>query len=321
MRMSTNMIYQQNLSSVINGQSLLMQASMQVVTGKRVLSPSDDPLAAAQAIRVSQALAENNQYALARTFANHNLSMEENVLSSAADTIADIKTLLVNAGNGTISDNDREALATQLEGLKEQLLGLANSTDGNGRYLFAGYANDKPPFVQQEDGAVVYQGSQSAIEQKVDSYRTMTIGRPGDSIFMALTSNAKPEPDGSPSESNVFNSIDIALKALRTPLEGADDATREQVTAALDKATRGLDNNFNNVLSTRAVLGTQLQELDVLDNIGLDHNIHHQDKLSDLVDADMAEAISAQMIRFVALQASQHVFTQMQDLSLFKMMR
>ncbi|VTR43233.1 flagellar hook-associated protein FlgL [Serratia fonticola] len=42
---------------------------------------------------------------------------------------------------------------------------------------------------------------------------------------------------------------------MKTPLQGADEATREQVTAALDKATRGLDNSYNNVLSTNAVLG------------------------------------------------------------------
>lgn len=320
MRMSTSMIYQQNLSGVTNNQSLWMQSGQQLSSGKRVLYPSDDPLAASQAVMISQSMSENSQYALARTFARQNISMEETVLRSAADGIKDMKTLIVNAGNGTLSDNDRDSLATQLQGLKDQLLSQANSTDGNGRFIFAGFANDKAPFVEQ-GGKVVYQGSSSAIEQKVDANRTMTVGHTGSSIFMSLTSNIKPEPDGSPSEASVFESIDMALKALKTPLEGADEATREQVTAALDKATRGLDNSYNNVLSTSAVLGTQLQELEVLDSIGIENNTANQNQLTALVDADVVEAISSYYMQQAALQASYKTFSDMQGMSLFQINR
>ncbi|CAI2033221.1 Hook-filament junction protein [Serratia fonticola] len=320
MRMSTSMIYQQNLSGVTNNQSLWMQSGQQLSSGKRVLYPSDDPLAASQAVMISQSMSENSQYALARTFARQNISMEETVLRSAADGIKDMKTLIVNAGDGTLSDNDRDSLATQLQGLKDQLLSQANSTDGNGRFIFAGFANDKAPFVEQ-GGKVVYQGSNSAIEQKVDANRTMTVGHTGSSIFMSLTSNIKPEPDGSASETNVFESIDTALKALKTPLQGADDATRAQVTAALDKATRGLDNSYNNVLSTNAVLGTQLQELDVLDSIGIENNTANKNQLTALVEADVVEAISSYYMQQAALQASYKTFSDMQGMSLFQMNR
>ncbi|MEB7886171.1 flagellar hook-associated protein FlgL [Serratia fonticola] len=320
MRMSTSMIYQQNLSGVTNNQSLWMQSGQQLSSGKRVLYPSDDPLAASQAVMISQSMSENSQYALARTFARQNISMEETVLRSAADGIKDMKTLIVNAGDGTLSDNDRDSLATQLQGLKDQLLSQANSTDGNGRFIFAGFANDKAPFIEQ-GGKVVYQGSSSAIEQKVDANRTMTVGHTGSSIFMSLTSNIKPEPDGSPSEANVFESIDMALKALKTPLQGADEATREQVTAALDKATRGLDNSYNNVLSTNAVLGTQLQELEVLDSIGIENNTANKNQLTALVEADVVEAISSYYMQQAALQASYKTFSDMQGMSLFQINR
>lgn len=320
MRMSTSMIYQQNLSGVTNNQSRWMQAGQQLASGKRVISPSDDPLAASQAVMTSQAISENSQYALARTFARQSISLEETALRSAASGIKDMKTLIVNAGDGTLSDNDRDSLATQLQGLKDQLLSQANSTDGNGRYIFAGYANDRPPFAEQ-GGTVVYQGSHSPIEQKVDANRTMTIGHSGSGIFMALTSNSKPEPDGSPSEANVFNSIDMALNALKTPLQGAGSTTREQVQAALDKASRGLDNSYNNVLSTNAVLGTQLQELDVLDNIGVENDTYHQNQLSALVDADVVQAISSYYMQQAALQASYKTFSDMQGMSLFQMNR
>lgn len=129
---------------VTNNQSLWMQSGQQLSSGKRVLYPSDDPLAASQAVMISQSVSENSQYALARTFARQNISMEETVLRSAADGIKDMKTLIVNAGDGTISDNDRDSLATQLQGLKDQLLSQANSTDGNGRFILPALPMTKP---------------------------------------------------------------------------------------------------------------------------------------------------------------------------------
>ncbi|MDN8751344.1 hypothetical protein Q0L76_14160, partial [Staphylococcus aureus] len=80
------MMYQQNMSGITGNQSLFMKAAEQLATGKRVINPSDDPLAASQAVMLSQSQAENNQYTLARTFARQSVSMEENVLAGATST-------------------------------------------------------------------------------------------------------------------------------------------------------------------------------------------------------------------------------------------
>ncbi|CAI0785300.1 MAG TPA: flagellar hook-filament junction protein FlgL [Serratia grimesii] len=319
MRMSTSMMYQQNMSGITGNQSLFMKAAEQLSTGKRVINPSDDPLAASQAVMLSQSQAENNQYTLARTFARQSVSMEETVLAGATTTIADIKALIVSAGS-TESDNDRDSMATQLQGMKDQLLNLANSTDGNGRYMFGGYVNDKPPFVD-EGGTVSYKGGDRAVEQKVDANRTMTIGHTGSAVFMSLTSNPKPEPDGSAPVANVFESIDIALKALKTPLKDADDTAKQQVNDALAKANRGMDNSYNKVLSVRAELGSQLQEMDQLDSIGKERDMTNQVQMSALTDADLAESISAYFMQQAALQASYKTFGDMQGMSLFQMNR
>ena len=319
MRMSTSMMYQQNMNGITGNQSLFMKAAEQLSSGKRVINPSDDPLAASRAVMLSQSQAENSQYTLARTFARQNVSMEETVLAGATSTIADMKALIVNAG-GTESDNDRQSLATQLQGLKDQLLNQANSTDGNGRYMFGGYVNDKAPFVDN-GGTVSYQGGDKTVEQKVDANRTMTIGHTGNAVFMSLTSNPKPEPDGSAPVSNIFESIDIALNALKIPLQGADEATKQQVNDALAKANRGLDNSYNNVLSVRAELGSQLQEMDQLDSIGKERDMTNQIQMSALTDADLAESISSYFMQQAALQASYQTFSAMQGMSLFQMNR
>jgi len=319
MRMSTSMMYQQNMTGITGNQSLFLKAAEQLSTGKKVINPSDDPQAASQAVMLSQSQAENNQYTLARTFGRQNVSMEETGLQGVASTMTDIKGLIVRAG-GTESDNDRASMATELQWLKDQLLNQANGTDGNGRYMFGGYINDRPPFVE-EAGTVVYTGGDKAIDQKVDANRTMTVGHTGNMVFMSLTSNPKPEPDGSASISNVFESIYIALKALKTPLQNADDATKKQVNDALAKANRGLDNSYNKVLSVRSELGCQLKELGELDDIGQERDMTSQIQMSALTDADVAGSISSYFMQQAALQASYKTFSDMQGMSLFQLNR
>ncbi len=98
-------------------------------------------------------------------------------------------------------------------------MNLANSTDGNGRYIFAGYKTEAAPFDQATGG---YHGGEKSVTQQVDSARTMVIGHTGAQIFNSITSNAVPEPDGSDSEKNLFVMLDTAIAALKTPVEGND---------------------------------------------------------------------------------------------------
>ncbi len=318
MRLSTNLIYQQNMDSVLNAQSRWQDTGVQLSTGMRVNKPSDDPLAASQAVMVQQAQAENDQYGVARTFATQSMSQEESILSSVTSSIQDAQTLIVQAGDGTLSNDDRDSLATKLQGIKDQILNLANSTDGNGRYIFAGYNSDKPPFTTDATtGAVTYNGGTKAIAQQVDASRTMTINHTGSQVFNTLTGDAVKEPDGSPSESDLFKTIDTALNALKTPKE--DFANDTDYTDAIDKANRGLRNSLNNVLSVRSELGTQLSELDKLDTLGSDRTLTNSDKLSALVNTDWTAAISQYSLQQVALQASYKTFSNMQGMSLFQM--
>ncbi|MGP9436056.1 flagellar hook-associated protein FlgL [Ewingella sp. AOP8-B2-18] len=318
MRLSTNMIYQQNMNSVSNAQSLWQDTGVQLSTGNRVNKPSDDPLAASQAIMVQQAQAQNDQYAIARTFANQNMSQEENILNNVTTAIQSAQSLIVNAGDGALSDDDRASLATKLQGIKDQIVNMANSTDGNGRYIFGGYKSDKPPYsVDATTGAVTYSGGDEAISQQVDASRTMTISHTGTQVFNTLTSNPVKEPDGTPSQTDIFKTIDGAIAALKTPK--ANFASPSDYTAAIDKSNRGLSNSLNNVLSVRSQLGTQLDELDKLDSMGDDTKLINGDKLNALVGTDWTAAISQYSLQQVALQASYKTFTSMQGLSLFQM--
>ncbi|AIR86670.1 MULTISPECIES: flagellar hook-associated protein FlgL [Enterobacterales] len=319
MRLSTNMIFDQQVRGITDSQSSWLKVGEQLSSGRRVNNPSDDPIAASRAVVLSQSQAKSTQYATARSFADQSLSMEENALKGATSSIQDAQTLIVYGSTGTLSDDDRASIATQLEGIRAQLLNQANSQDGNGRYIFAGYKTDTAPFTDTAGTGVSYVGGDQAITQKVDDGRTMDVSSTGSSVFMSITSNAKAEPDGTASETNVFNMLDSAIAALKVPQDNADDATKQTFQDAMDKTNRGLSNSLNNVLTVRSAVGTQLSELDTLNAQGDDRDTIMTSQMSDLVDVDYTSAISSYTMQQTALQASYKTFTDMSKMSLFQL--
>jgi flagellar hook-associated protein 3 FlgL len=183
MRISTLSIYGNATSQLNSLQSALARTQMQLSTDRRILTPADDPVASARALEVSQAREMNSQYATNRASARSSLSTVENALQNAGDLLQDIQELAVSAGNGSMLPQDRLAIATELEGRLEDLLGVANSTDGAGGYLFSGYMATTQPFTRTPAGAD-YQGDQGQRQLQVASARKMPLSASGSAVFV-----------------------------------------------------------------------------------------------------------------------------------------
>lgn len=190
MRISTLTIFNQSVGSLNQQQAKFNDVSQQIASGRRVTSPSDDPQAAARAVGVSQSLAITEQYSDSRVSARNSLSQGESVLNSVSDAITSAKTLLVQASNGTLSDADRQSVASELSGIYETLLGQANATDGNGTYLFGGYSDSSAPFVKADGGEVEYVGDSQVRRQRIDASRLMEVSDSGQAIFRSVPSGA-----------------------------------------------------------------------------------------------------------------------------------
>lgn len=310
MRISSNLFFQTGVNSINAQQSDLVHLYKQVGSGKRMVTPSDDPLAAAKAINVSQTLAMSERYAANRAVATRNLGMQENILNSVTLQLQDVKTRLVEAGNGTISDIDRLALAEVLETTREGLVNLANSTDGNGQYLFSGAAGGTEPFAYDPVTQTwKYQGSDHERLVQVDQTRQMNSADTGLKIF---------SHDGT-DDSNLFNVLDNVIAALRQPHVDADAA--DDFRTALDSAMVDVDKIYNNVLSVRSSGGTRINELSALDSSGSSRILDYKKQLSELEDLDYYTAITQLQLRTTALEAASAAFTKIQNTSLFNLNR
>jgi flagellar hook-associated protein 3 FlgL len=182
MRISTNMIFQNGGDRISDLQVGLNRTQQQIASGRKILTPSDDPIGSARALIITQSDAVNDQYAVNRKSAKNNLSVAEGVLGEVTTTLQNIRTLTISAGNGTLSDSDRGSIATELQSNLEQLLSLANSSDGTGGYLFSGFSSNVTPYSKTVGGAS-YNGDQGQRYLQVDTSRQLALSEVGPNIF------------------------------------------------------------------------------------------------------------------------------------------
>ena len=182
MRISTSSLFESGTNQLGTLQSAIAKTQMQLSTNRRMLTAADDPIAAARALEVTQSQSVNTQFATNRQNARNSLSQVELALQGATGLLQDVQTLATSAGNGALSQADRESYAIELQGRLNDLLGIANSADGAGGYLFSGYKSTTLPFTQTATGAQ-YQGDQGQRQLQVGSSRQLAISDSGASIF------------------------------------------------------------------------------------------------------------------------------------------
>lgn len=182
MRISSMSLYDTGTRSILEQQSALLKTQQQVATGRRIGVPSDDPVAAARALVVSQSETMNLQFGVNRDAAKAALGLADSVLGSVGNVIQDVRSMAIEAGNGMLSNADRQSLATALQGRFNELLGLANSRDGSGNYMFSGYQVGTQPFVPS-GGSVSYNGDDGALELQVAAARQMGVTFSGRDVF------------------------------------------------------------------------------------------------------------------------------------------
>jgi flagellar hook-associated protein 3 FlgL len=196
----------------------------------------------------------NTQFGTNRANAKASLSMVDKTLQDVTGQIQDIQSLIVTAGNGGYSQSDREALATELEGRLTDLIGLANTTDGSGTYLFSGYQTTTQPFTQTPTGAA-YQGDQGQRTLQVGSARKMPISESGSAIFEAnATGNGTfvAQPAAANTGSGI---ISPGAVSDRTKLTGHDYSIAFSVTGSPAATTYTVTDNSTTPAS--AVLSNQ----------------------------------------------------------------
>jgi len=295
MRISTQALFESGALRLGELQTSLVKTQQQIGSGRRILSPSDDPIAAARALDVNQAQSINTQYGRNREYATDALTTVEGTLSGVTSLLQDVRGIVVASGNGLLTDSERGFQATALNSRFDELLGLANSRDAFGNYVFSGFQTDTPAFVKTPTGAT-YQGDAGQQLLQVEATRQMAVNNSGQSVFQG-------------GGQDIFQTLNNLITVLQTPGTPAP--------GTLTTAIGNVDLALNNVLTVRASVGSRLQELDSLNNFGEDRGLQYSQILSGLQDLDYTQALTKLSQQQFTLEAAQRSFSTISKLSLF----
>lgn len=182
MRVSTGMLQGMAARSLVDQQSELVRIQRQLSTGKRILSPADDPVATTRIATITGAQEHLARYRANQTVVKNETSIAESTIGSVEDVLQRIRELLVQAGNAAYDGSNLRAISTEMAGLKGELVSLANTRDPEGGYIFAGYGQDTQPFVETVTGAT-YNGDQGTRTLQVTPTRTLMLAENGTEVF------------------------------------------------------------------------------------------------------------------------------------------
>lgn len=182
MRISTALINQRALNGILNQQVGLSDLQLKIATGKRINVPSDDPIGAAQIVRLTETIRTNEQFIRNADRAKSRLVLEESVLASVEIALQRMRELALQASNSPLSNLDRQAIAIEVRQRLDELLSLANSRDANQKFLFAGSQVNTQP-VTQTSGGFVYNGDQGQRSIQISSNLQVKDGDSGSVVF------------------------------------------------------------------------------------------------------------------------------------------
>ena len=300
MRISTQLAYDRAIDAMGGRQAKLVRAQEELSTGKRLLSGADDPMGAADAERTRSELRRIEIEQRMQDFARNMLGQADATLSRVTEVMQSLREGFVQAGNGSLSATDRQLLATQFRGYREELMVLANRRDGAGAFVFGGQGSLESPFALS--GSVVYEPHPG--EQQVGLDTATPTALDGRETFMTVPTASGPR--------SVFAILDDAIAVLEDA--GAAPAT---VGAAVQGALSGIDAALDRVQYKRTQVGEHLRAIEGREALSEASAVELKAQLSEIVDLDFAKAISEFSANQTALQAAMRTYSQISRMTLF----
>jgi flagellar hook-associated protein 3 FlgL len=303
LKISTSYMFDRATERMSNAQGRLSHTQAQLAESKQVLSPSDAPDQAAAIDRLRQEIDRQKGHAATLQTAFQRYTAEETALGSAVQVLTRIRELATQAGNDSLAGPDREAIAVELKGLRNQLVTVGNTRDDSGNYLFSGTRVTTPAFAVDIDGNVVYQGDQTQTRVPAGVERTVLYTRSGTDIYSRVV---RTDDQGQKSSVGFFDALDDLISAA----EGNDGPA---IRNSLGEAEQML----NNLSLAQAQCGSDQQVVESQSDVIAQTTLRLKSTLSSIEDLDYTEAVARMNKEMTALQAAMSSFGRLAGLSLF----
>ena len=271
------------LAALANAQDQQNESMLQMASGRRVNKPSDDPSAAAILVQNQAQSSQVDQFLRSADSVQAQLQTTDSTLNSVVLALQRAISLGVEGANGTLSDSNRASVVGELNGIQDQLIGLANLSF-QGQFVFAGTATQAQPFVADatQPSGVRYDGNAGTNSVAVGDGVSMQVNLPGSQIFAAPGSD-------------VFQAVHDLVTALQT-------------NTGIDTAVSGVRAAFDQVTAQRVFYGNAMNQLQSQQTYLNSDKLLLSQQENAVGGADLAAAttnlLSAQNARSAALAAA-----------------
>ncbi|MGL5005879.1 MAG: flagellar hook-associated protein FlgL [Plesiomonas sp.] len=300
MRMSTFQLNSMMMGGMQTANSNYNTTVMQMQQQTKILTPSDDPIGSVQIMLLERQQSATDQYSKNIKNLMNEYTQQEALMRNGNEILLRGKELVLSLGNGALSQEDREAMANELESIRDELLGVANSQNPDGDYQLAGNQLKTKPYSAPD---YLYQGDSARRTSSTAEGVTLPVNTTADTVF------------GSGTET-VFNAIDKLTTALRDPAITPDE---------LDKQMQNTDSKIaatsTHLNSAWGSLGSQMQSLERMEGAHEDNALMNKKMIGDIKDLDIPEAVSRLKGYELALTATQLSYSKINDMSLFNYIR
>lgn len=268
-------------------------AQQTVVTGKRIQRPSDDPFGASLGITLHRQVQESEQYKRNLTTAKNFLFLTDVALENLNDLMRQVKSLAVQAATDTQTPEGRSAIAQQIKQIMTEVVSIGNNTTYGDRFIFAGLQTLRAPFTSDGE-TLLYHGDHGSINVELSPAVVMSINVQGDPLI-----------------TGIYN----AMASIKHYVETSD------IERLSKEGLQELQNQLDNLLRTRAVVGSKIQQIEMIQQRLDKRHIDFTDLLSGIEDADIAEAITTLKKAETTYQMTLATMARMESLSLLDFLR
>lgn len=273
MRVTFNMIANNVLKNLSSNLIRLEKLQNQLSSGKKIIKPSDDPVSTSRLIELKSTLNANKQYSRNIDFLKTELNVADKALQDISSTLTRVKELAVRGANETLSEENRNAIAEEVDQLIDHLIQIGN-TNVSGRYIFGGYKTSEAP-LEKSGNAVLYKGDGNLRSVEVSNNVLINASPTGKSLFV---------------DSGMFDTLVL----LRDALLGGNIS---QITETIDK----IDAISDRVSSELSGLGARLSRVELTSDLLSEKYTKYADLLSKQEDIEIEEVV-------LKLYAQQNVY-------------
>lgn len=313
MRISTNELHFAGVKGIKDHQQTLYKLQEELSSGRKVLTPGDDPVAMDRIMRIQKSLDTMDQYETNGDFATNRLTLSDRTLNDVTDVMQRTRELIIQGKSGTYTAENRALMAAEVRGLIDHMNALVNTQDFNGEYIYAGHDVMTTPFSLTKDAdgyptGANYNGASSGARYVQIAYDGDGQVTEDDPARIKIGDNGNEVFEIDAAGGGTLNILQVMIN-VENELRNGNPPTDEQLT--------DVDSVIGQISEVQTDIGTRITRVEAVRDINESVRISLKENLSDMRDVDFVEGITQFQLQSTALQTAQQVYSKLNNLSLF----